>query len=272
MQSEKMASLGQLTAGIAHEIKNPLNFVNNFARISIDLLDELLETLSGSIAKLKKDDREDAEDLVETLTGNLAKINEHGQRADSIVKNMLAHSREGPSTPSHVDMNALCEEALGLVYHGARAEKPGFNIVMNKELANDLPSCECHAQDILRVLINIMGNGMYAANGRHGDGSDGEQPSITVATKTVGNNVRIDITDNGSGIKAADRDKIFTPFFTTKPAGEGTGLGLSLSFDIVETQHGGQLLVESEPNVSTTFTIILPQKMPESLGGIGESE
>ena len=170
VQSEKMASLGQLTAGIAHEIKNPLNFVNNFAKLSNELLGELRVYVSNNLDKLKKDEREDADEIMETLSGNLVKISNHGQRADSIVKNMLAHSRDGPGTPEMVDINKLVDEASGLVYHAARAETPGFNISIEKDFAKNLKKCNCYPQDILRVLINIMSNGMYESYKRHCDG------------------------------------------------------------------------------------------------------
>ena len=257
VQSEKMASLGQLTAGIAHEIKNPLNFVNNFASVSGELMEELLAVIAAPMATLKQDDREDADDLIQTLSSNLSKINEHGRRADSIVKNMLAHSRQEQGQLSNIDINALTEEALGLVYHGARAETPNFNIAIEKQLDVKIPKIDVFSQDILRVLINVMSNGMYAAYQRQRVDPSNIEPKITVKTSNDDGWVRIDITDNGSGIPKDQLKKIFTPFYTTKPPGEGTGLGLSLSFDIIETQHGGQMLVKSKPGSFTTFSILL---------------
>lgn len=264
VQSEKMASLGQLTAGIAHEIKNPLNFVNNFANLSVELLGELAETLEAPIASLGDDDREDAEEVFEMLTGNLEKINNHGRRADEIVKNMLLHSREGPSEVQKSDLNAIAEEALNLAYHGARAENSDFNIEMIKNLAADIPPVECFPQDLMRVFLNLVSNGMYAANKRRLAGEDmaaPPEPIITLETRNEGGHAVVEIRDNGTGIPADIRGKIFTPFFTTKPAGEGTGLGLSLSYDIVVKQHGGTMSVESEPGEFTAFTVTLPHVM-----------
>jgi signal transduction histidine kinase len=269
VQSEKMASLGQLTAGIAHEIKNPLNFVNNFASVSGELIEELVVAIKDPMNSLSAEDREDAEDLVQTLLSNLEKINEHGQRADSIVKNMLAHSRQDQGQRSRFDINALTEEAIGLVYHGARAETPEFNINIEKLLGEEIPEIEGFSQDILRVLINTMSNGMYAAYQRHRAHPSDIEPKISIKTSVEGASVRIDITDNGSGIPKSKLEKIFTPFYTTKPPGEGTGLGLSLSFDIVVTQHGGQMLVESKPDVATTFSVLLPIDGPLDVPAAG---
>lgn len=263
VQSEKMASLGQLTAGIAHEIKNPLNFVNNFAKLSRELLSELKEHLADAISSLKQAGREEAEELVTMLDSNLSKINEHGQRADSIVKNMLLHSRSGPSSSVTVDINHLVEQALALVYHAARADTPDLNLTLKKDLADNLLPCECFAQDISRVFINIMSNGAYAAHKRHGSMDSKIEPTLSVATKMNGDAICIELSDNGHGISDEHKEAIFTPFFTTKPAGEGTGLGLSLSFDIIVTQHGGELLVDSEEGEYTKFSIILPTKMTD---------
>lgn len=255
IHAEKMASLGQLTAGIAHEIKNPLNFVNNFAKLSAEMLDELKELLEAPIAAMEEDDREDAEDLLSTVRGNLLKIDEHGKRADSIVKNMLLHSREGPGEKQHVDLGALAVEALNLAYHGARASDSSFNVDMKTEMAADLPSVECHPQDLQRVFLNLCSNGMYEAV-KHSN-EKGETPMLRVASKVDGDNIVIEISDNGGGVPEEIRDKIFQPFFTTKPTGEGTGLGLSMSYDIVQ-QHGGQLSLESETGKGTTFRVSIP--------------
>ena len=258
IQAEKMASLGQLTAGIAHEIKNPLNFVNNFAKLSDEMLEELAELLDEPFKTLDSDAREDAEDLLGTIRNNLTKINEHGQRADSIVKNMLLHSREGPSERQTVRVNAIAEEALNLAYHGARAENPKFQIDIMKRLADDVGLIECFPQDLLRVFLNLISNGMYAAHNRADVVGDGFTPIITVTSHRAGDRVDFEIRDNGCGIPPDVREKIFMPFFTTKPAGEGTGLGLSLSYDIVVKQHGGELTVESEPDSFTAFRVSLP--------------
>ena len=265
VQSEKMASLGQLTAGIAHEIKNPLNFVNNFAKLSDELLQELRDALDKPIKQLDDEAQDDAEDLLETIRDNLTKINEHGQRADSIVKNMLLHSRVGPSERQSVDPNAIAEEALNLAYHGARAENQKFNIDMQKVLSPDVGEIECYPQDLMRVFLNLINNGMYAAFKRN-DETNGSMPTLTLSSKAYGNKVEIEVRDNGAGIRKEVLDQIFLPFFTTKPAGEGTGLGLSLSYDIVVKQHGGDLSVDSKPGDYTAFRVALPRTLPAGLG------
>ena len=267
IQSEKMASLGQLTAGIAHEIKNPLNFVNNFAKLSGEMVAELADILEEPIAAMDGEDREDAEDLIQTVQENLEKISQHGKRADSIIKNMLLHSREGPSERGTARINSVVSEALNLAYHGARAEDSNFNIDMKSELDDDLGEIECYPQDLMRVFLNIMSNGMYAAHKRGLD-EEGFAPEIAVSSRRDNGRVVVEVRDNGHGIPVDVREKIFTPFFTTKPAGEGTGLGLSLSYDIVVKQHGGDLIVESEPGQFTAFTVSLPKSLPAETGGI----
>ena len=268
VQSEKMASLGQLTAGIAHEIKNPLNFVNNFSDLSVDLLDELHDAVAPEKLDIAASLRAEIDDLTTTLKSNLKKIAEHGRRADSIVKNMLLHSRSGTSERRAVDLNATAEEALSLAYHGARAETPGFNITMEKELDPTVGMVELFPQEFARVLVNLINNGFYAAHKRAGQGAEpGFEPTLRLSTRGLGDQVEIRVRDNGTGIQAEVRDKIFEPFFTTKPAGEGTGLGLSLSYDIVVKQHGGQLSVDSEPRNFTEFTITLPRQMLANEGG-----
>ncbi len=264
IQAEKMASLGQLTAGIAHEIKNPLNFVNNFAKLSDELLDELVEILQTPIATLEDSARADAEDLLQTIHTNLGKINEHGKRADSIVKNMLLHSREGPSESRKVNLNDIAAEALNLAYHGARAEHPGFNIEMVKSLAPEVGEIECFPHDLMRVFLNLISNGMYAASKNAAQSGEDFSPILTLTSRVDGDKVEIEVRDNGPGIDPEVRDKIFLPFFTTKPAGEGTGLGLSLSFDIIVKQHGGELTVDSEPGEYTAFRVILPRVLATS--------
>jgi signal transduction histidine kinase len=265
IQAEKMASLGQLTAGIAHEIKNPLNFVNNFASLSVDLLGELKEVAEPAIAALGEDKREELDEVVGLLTGNLEKIAEHGRRADNIVKSMLEHSRGVSGERRAVDLNAVVEEALNLAYHGARAQDPSFNITLERDFDHTLRPIELVPQDITRVFLNLVGNGFYAANKRAhaASGLNGDvaafRPVLHVATRDAGDAVEVKIRDNGTGIPPAIRDKLFQPFFTTKPTGEGTGLGLSISYDIVTQQHGGTITVDSEEGAFTEFTIRLPR-------------
>ena len=258
VQTQKLASLGQLTAGIAHEIKNPLNFVNNFSEVSVELIDELQEAL----VKAKADDKTRAEitELTDTLRDNLGKIVQHGRRADSIVKNMLLHSREGSGEHRPVDINALVEEAVNLAYHGARAEKQGFNITLERSLDAAAGQVDCFPQEITRVLLNLISNGFYAATKRKALAiSDGYEPTLAAATKNLGDRVEISIRDNGTGIPPGVREKMFNPFFTTKPAGEGTGLGLSLSHDIIVKQHSGSIEVDTQPGEFTEFRIVLPR-------------
>jgi GAF domain-containing protein/anti-sigma regulatory factor (Ser/Thr protein kinase) len=256
VQTQKLASLGQLTAGIAHEIKNPLNFVNNFSGVSAELLDELREALDG----VKADDKTRAEitELADTLRDNLDKIVQHGKRADSIVKNMLLHSREGSGEHRPVDINAIVEEAVNLAYHGARAEKQGFNITLEWSLDPAAGQVDCFPQEITRVLLNLISNGFYAATKRKSQAAnDGFEPTLTATTRSLGDRVEIRIRDNGTGIPPEVRDKMFNPFFTTKPAGEGTGLGLSISHDIIVKQHAGIIEVDTKPGEFTEFRVVL---------------
>jgi signal transduction histidine kinase len=260
IQVEKMASLGQLTAGIAHEIKNPLNFVNNFANLSVELLDELKEATAPAVAALGEDKRAEVDETIVMLTGNLEKIAEHGRRADGIVKSMLEHSRGVTSERRMVDLNNLIEEALNLAYHGARAQDQSFNITLGREFDRDLAQIELVPQEMSRVLINLFGNGFYAATKRQRDSAEPEfQPTLTVVTRDLGDVVEIAVRDNGIGIQAEIKDKLFQPFFTTKPTGEGTGLGLSISYDIVTQQHGGTITVDSRVSEFTEFIIRLPR-------------
>jgi signal transduction histidine kinase len=259
VQTEKLASLGQLTAGIAHEIKNPLNFVNNFSAISLELMDELNELL-GTVQTDEKM-RADIADLSDTLKSNLEKIMQHGKRADSIVKNMLLHSREGSGEHRPVDINGVVEESLNLAYHGARAEKQGFNITLERSFDPAAGEVDLYPQEITRVLLNLISNGFYAATKRKAqDDNEGYEPTLAAATKNLGDRVEIRIRDNGTGIPAEVKEKMFNPFFTTKPAGEGTGLGLSISHDIIVKQHAGSIAVETEPGRFTEFRIVLPRK------------
>jgi len=257
VQTEKLASLGQLTAGIAHEIKNPLNFVNNFSALSTELIDELNEVLEK--APLDAKAREEVEELTHMLKGNLEKVVQHGKRADSIVKNMLLHSREGSGEHRPADINAIVEESLNLAYHGARAEKSGFNITLQRELDPAAGMVDVFPQEISRVFLNLISNGFYAATKRKEGGEDGFEPVLKASTRNLGNKVEIRIRDNGTGIPPEVKEKMFNPFFTTKPAGEGTGLGLSMSHDIIAKQHGGTIDVTTEPGVFTEFVITLPR-------------
>ena len=260
VHAEKMASLGQLTAGIAHEIKNPLNFVNNFAGLSVELLDELKETAAPAVASLGDAMRAEIDEIVRMLTGNLEKIAEHGRRADGIVKSMLAHSRGSSGERQAVDINSLVEEALNLAYHGARAQDHNFNIALERDLDHSIAPIELVPQDVTRVFLNLFANGFYAANKRGNDTSGQPfKPSLRVTTRDLGTEVEVRVRDNGIGIPPELRGKLFQPFFTTKPTGEGTGLGLSISYDIVTHQHGGTIIVDSRVGEFTEFTVRLPR-------------
>jgi len=262
IQSEKMASLGQLTAGIAHEIKNPLNFVNNFAGLSVELLDELKETADPGIATLDEDTRAEVDETIHMLTGNLEKIAEHGRRADGIVKSMLEHSRGVSGERREVDLNALVDETLNLAYHGARAQDASFNITLERDLDPAAAPIELAPQEMTRVFLNLFGNGFYAANKRaRGEGEAAYRPTLQVSTREMGEAVEVRVRDNGTGIPPDIQDKLFQPFFTTKPTGEGTGLGLSISWDIVTQQHGGTIAVDSREGEFTEFTIRLPRQV-----------
>jgi signal transduction histidine kinase len=258
VQTEKLASLGQLTAGIAHEIKNPLNFVNNFSAVSVELIDELKEVLVG----VKADDKSRAEitELMDTLRDNLDKVVQHGNRADTIVKNMLLHSRQGSGEHRLVDINSLVEESLSLAYHGARAEKQGFEITLERSFDPAAGEVDLFPQEITRALLNLISNGFYAATKRKAETDGGGfEPTLAAATKNLGDRVEIRIRDNGTGISPEVKVKLFNPFFTTKPAGEGTGLGLSISHDIIVKQHGGSVEVDTQPGEFTEFKIVLPR-------------
>jgi signal transduction histidine kinase len=258
VQTEKLASLGQLTAGIAHEIKNPLNFVNNFSAISVELIDELREALAG--AHLDNKLRTEISEIADMLQGNLNKVVQHGKRADSIVKNMLLHSRQGSGEHRPIDINALVEESLNLAYHGARAEKQGFNITLERFFDQAAGEVDLFPQEITRVLLNLISNGFYAATKRKADANGGNyEPTLAATTKNLGDSVEIKIRDNGTGIPPEVKEKMFNPFFTTKPAGEGTGLGLSLSHDIIVKQHAGSIEVDTKPGEFTEFRIVLPR-------------
>ena len=238
VQTEKLASLGQLTAGIAHEIKNPLNFVNNFSALSAELTDELNDVLKPVAMDGKV--REEVDELTGMLKDNLEKVVQHGKRADSIVKNMLLHSREGSREHRPADINSLLDESLNLAYHGARAEKGEFNITLQRDFDADAGTIELFPQEITRAFLNLIANGVYAATRRKTEDKEpGFEPTLRATTKNLGTTVEIRIRDNGTGIPAEVQEKMFNPFFTTKPAGEGTGLGLSMTHDIIVKQHGG---------------------------------
>jgi two-component system, NtrC family, sensor kinase len=258
VQTQKLASLGQLTAGIAHEIKNPLNFVNNFSGVSVELIDELRQALAG--ANLDNKLRTEISEIADMLQGNLDKVVQHGKRADAIVKNMLQHSREGSGEHRPVDINALVEESLSLAWHGARAEKQGFTITLERSLDPAAGKADVFPQEITRVLLNLISNGFYAATKRKAETNGGDyEPTLAAATKNLGDRVEIRIRDNGIGIPLEVKEKIFNPFFTTKPAGEGTGLGLSISHDIIVKQHGGSIEVDTQPGEFTEIRVILPR-------------
>ena len=258
VQTEKLASLGQLTAGIAHEIKNPLNFVNNFSAVSVELIDELREALAG--VHLDDKLRTEISEIADTLQGNLGKVVQHGKRADAIVKNMLLHSRQGSGEHRPFDINALVDESLNLAYHGARAEKQGFNITLERSFDPAAGEVDLFPQEITRALLNLISNGFYAATKRKAEADGGGyEPTLAATTKNLGDSVEVRIRDNGTGIPPEVREKLFNPFFTTKPAGEGTGLGLSISHDIIVKQHSGSIEVDTRVGEFTEFRIVLPR-------------
>ena len=253
VQREKMASLGELTAGIAHEIQNPLNFVNNFADVSAELVAELEEAR----ARPARDAAEEAE-LLADLRQNLQRISQHGGRASGIVRGMLAHSRAGSGERQAVDVNALCDEYLRLAYHGLRAKDKTFNATLETDFAFDLPPVQATPGDLGRVLLNLLTNAFYVVQKRQQTSEAGYRPTVGVSTRRAGDQVEIRVQDNGGGIPDDIKARIFQPFFTTKPTGEGTGLGLSLSYDIITKGHGGTLAVDSELGRGTTFIVRLP--------------
>ncbi|MCX7381093.1 MAG: GAF domain-containing protein [Alphaproteobacteria bacterium] len=258
IQTEKLASLGALTAGIAHEIKNPLNFVNNFSALSVELLDELSEAIEP--APLTDGMREEVAELTTMLKSNLEKVVSHGKRADGIVKNMLLHSRESGGDRRAVDLNATVEEALNLAYHGARAEKPGFNVTLERHYDQACGNVALYPQEFTRVVLNLINNGFYAGARRKAESGDPAfEPTLTVSTEARPDAVLIRVRDNGIGMPDSVKARIFEPFYTTKPAGEGTGLGLSLSHDIIVKQHNGSIAVESREGAFTEFTVTIPR-------------
>jgi len=265
IMQEKMASLGGLTAGIAHEIKNPLNFVTNFADLSKELVEELNDSLIGAKDSFDAEDYEDIEETLGLLKGNVIKINEHGLRADSIVRGMLMHSRGKAGERTPTDINQLSEEYSNLAYHGLRAKDTTFNVTFVKEFAPDLPKVSVVAHNFSRVILNIVNNACYAASKRQKSNDEEFAPEVKISTHHIGNDIQIKIRDNGVGISEENIKKIFNPFFTTKPTGEGTGLGLSMSYDIVVQEHRGSLSANSKLEFYTEFVIEIPIKQVESL-------
>jgi len=250
IQSEKMASLGELTAGIAHEIQNPLNFVNNFSEVSTELVDEMN-------TEIEKGNTEEAKLIAQDLKQNLEKINHHGKRAGDIVKGMLQHSRNSGGIKEPTDINALADEYLRLAYHGLRAKDKSFNVKMKTDFDESIGNINVVPQDIGRVILNLIMNAFYAVDEKKKQHPNGYEPTVSVCTKKNEDDVEIKVSDNGNGIPKKVLDKIFQPFFTTKPTGQGTGLGLSLSYDILKA-HGGELKVETEEGVGSEFIIQIP--------------
>ncbi|HET6767153.1 MAG TPA: ATP-binding protein [Chitinophagaceae bacterium] len=251
VQSEKMASLGELTAGIAHEIQNPLNFVNNFSEVNTELIDELKEELA-------KDNKQQAMVIAKDIKENEEKIMFHGKRADAIVKSMLQHSRSNTSKKEPTDINVLADEYLRLAYHGMKAKDKSFNVDVKSDFDNTIEKVNVIQQDIGRVILNLITNAFYVVAEKKQLNGDSYEPIVTLSTKKAGDKVLISVSDNGNGIPQKVLDKIFQPFFTTKPAGQGTGLGLSLSYDIITNGHGGELKVETREGEGTVFIISLP--------------
>jgi signal transduction histidine kinase len=265
VQSEKLASLGQLTAGIAHEIKNPLNFVNNFADLSVDLAADLRQDLEAAGDRPVADVLPDLTDLLDDLSDNARRIREHGQRADRIVRAMLLHSRGGAVERARVDINRFVEEYANLAYHGARANDADLVVALERDFDAAAGEAEVVPQELGRVLINLLSNAFHAVGERKRAGEAGYAPAVTVRTRRDGDTIEIALDDNGPGIPPALMDKIFEPFFTTKPTGEGTGLGLSLAYDIVTQVHGGTMSVESTVGTGTVFTIRIPVSAPATI-------
>jgi two-component system NtrC family sensor kinase len=248
IQSDKMASLGQLTAGIAHEIQNPLNFINNFSELSLEMLEEINDDIP----------KEEEHSIVNDVKQNLEKVLYHGRRADTIIKGMLQHSRTAPAEKQPTDINKLVEDFFILAYHGMRAKDPGFNCSMEKHLATNLPPVRIIPQDVSRVILNIFNNSFYAVDERSKNEGKNFRPKVSITTMQVNGSIRVSIRDNGKGIKEEIQKKIFNPFFTTKPLGQGTGLGLSISRDIIVRDHNGDIKLDSKPGEYTEFTITLP--------------
>jgi two-component system, NtrC family, sensor kinase len=264
--SQKLAALGELTAGIAHEIKNPLNFVSNFSETSIELLGELKEAISAALGDQNNAARQDIDELMADLTSDLDKIRTHAHRADGIVRSMLDHARGGEGAPVSSDINALVEEAFNLAYHGQRARDKSFQLRTERLLDGEAGKALIRRQEVIRALVNIMGNAFYAVSEKRKAGEKDYVPSMTLATLSRGDSVEIRIRDNGTGIDDELKAKLFEPFFSTKPAGDGTGLGLSLCYDIIKQQHGGSISIDSTPGSFTEFVISLPRNKTQPKG------
>ncbi len=257
---EKLASLGQLTAGIAHEIKNPLNFISNFSTLSVDLVRDIRELIEPARAYLGDETRREFDDSFDLLAENLSKIRDHGRRADRIVRSMLQHSRTGVGERRATEVNSLVNESVDLAYHGVRAQDPGLNLVIERDIDRNLGSAYLVPQDISRVIVNLVTNAVYSVSKRRREGGDPHYRSrIRIATRLIDDGIEIRIRDNGIGISPQVMERLFTPFFTTKPIGEGTGLGLSLSYDIIVKGHQGRLHAESQQNDYAEFIIWLPR-------------
>ncbi|HEX9952069.1 MAG TPA: ATP-binding protein [Rubricoccaceae bacterium] len=259
VQQEKMVSLGQLTAGVAHELKNPLNFVNNFAQLSEELLTDLDAELREDPMRPVGEALDASGDLLADLRSNAAKIRDHGRRADGIIRSMLAHSRATPGPRRPAKLNTLLDEYVGLAYHGMRAEYSGFNVDLVRDYDPGIGEVEIVPEEVGRVFLNLLDNAFAAVRTREKTGESGFAPRVAVRTREVPEGVQIAIEDNGTGMSADVREKIFEPFFTTKPTGEGTGLGLSLTYEIVVHGHGGTLALDTAEGIGTTFTVTLPR-------------
>nr|MBX2821268.1 HAMP domain-containing protein [Rhodothermaceae bacterium] len=255
---EKMASLSQLTAGIAHEIKNPLNFITNFSHLSVELMNDLLEELQSNSKRPVAEVMKEIQDILDDLTFNATKIKEHGKRADSIVSSMMQHARKGRAQRRSVDVNALLEEYVNLAFHGKRASTPDFKVTIERNYDEAIEHIEIVPEDIGRVILNLVNNAFYAVHERANTGEESYTPTMSVVSRQAGKQIEVRVKDNGKGIPEEVCEKIFEPFFTTKPAGSGTGLGLSLSHEIVTKGHGGTLAVESREGEGATFIITLP--------------
>ena len=265
-KQEKIASLGLLSAGIAHEIQNPLNFVINFSKMSLKLLEDMKDILDGCKDKLDEDDAADLQDMSEDLQENLNKIQEHGERAISIIRGILLQSRGKAGEKLPVDLGQLVHEYVWLSYHAMRANDKNFNVSIQEDIQENLPKVMVIPQDISRAVLNVMNNAFYTVKERTGLEGEGYKPTVTVkvSLEEKGGSeaeARVVLTDNGMGMTPEVKEKMFENFFTTKPAGQGTGLGMGITYDIITKNHGGQLLVESQPKVGSTFTFIIPVKI-----------
>ncbi|MGH1479968.1 MAG: sensor histidine kinase [Geminicoccales bacterium] len=261
--AERLAALGKLTAGVAHEIKNPLNFVNNFSRLSLDLMDEALEALSPALSVLDQDRKAEVDELFELVRQNLIKINQHGRRANSIVRTMLMHARRGADNTQAASLNDLVMEVIGLVKHDLELLSSDQLVPFKLDLSPDIDAIECFPEDLIRALSNLVTNAVHATQSHDGQ----EDPEVTIATKAIDDRIQVTIRDNGIGMAGDVLDQALTPFFTTKPPGEGTGLGLSLAHDVIIRQHRGEFTLVSEPDQFTSVTITLFKKLPERRSG-----